>query len=73
MAYQITHGRDLIVALAKAGIVPELTQHVIIEASLDDLAKIYVQAVAGRELIHVELPQLSGAKVVTVAEGKSDE
>lgn len=63
---RVVIGRDFLSWLAKAGIVPELTRRVVIEASVGDAVRIYAELYGSGEMLSVEPPDaLRGAVIQT--------
>jgi hypothetical protein len=62
------HSQAFLDWLKGAGIIPERTRRVVIEATVNELVKIYIEQVGTDELISVEPPpELCGPQIVVKA------
>jgi len=68
----LSTGREWLRKLYEAGLIPESTQRVVIDISLTDLPKVYVEQIGVDRTLDVLLT-LDGAEIVTVPPPKSGE
>ena len=74
MAYRrIIDGEQFVKALAAAGVIPSeyMVRRVIIDCTVGEVMKIYIEEFGTEEMLHLIVPELKDAQVTIVSKGKA--
>ncbi|MFA5054058.1 MAG: hypothetical protein WC565_08360 [Parcubacteria group bacterium] len=70
MAYRkIIDGEQFVKALAAAGVIPDeyMVRRVIIDCTVGEVVKIYIEEFGTEEMLHLIAPELKEAQVTTIS------
>ena len=68
----IVLGKGFMERLYELGIIPMFTQRVVIDASINDVVKIYIEQYGDDRLLDVEVADFLGAQIIMEGEANGD-